>query len=104
MYAHVPVQFRDDMGAEIGSNVCHIIGSDGGTMPDALNHKMPPSGLLTDVAYRWDIICDFSKYKDSVGTCRTALRSILEACAHASGWHAVVAQCAAVISMFARLL
>jgi hypothetical protein len=60
------VQFRDDMGAEIGSNVCHIIGSDGGTMPDALNHRMPHTGLLTDVAYRWDIICDFSNYKDSV--------------------------------------
>ena len=41
------------MGVEIGSKVCHIIGSDGGVMPDAMNHRMPPNGLLTDVAYRW---------------------------------------------------
>ena len=69
------MQFRDDMGAEIGSNICHIIGSDGGTMPDALNHRMPHTGLLTDVAYRWDIICDFSNYKDSVSTLLMAFQS-----------------------------
>jgi hypothetical protein len=76
------VQFRDDMGSEIGSQVCHIIGSDGGTMPDAMNHRMPPGGLLTDVAYRWDIICDFSKYKKSVSSHLTvAPRVFLHICA-----------------------
>ena len=60
------MQFRDIAGNEIGSKICTIIGSDGGIMPYARNHTMPPNGLMTDVAYRWDIVCDFSNYTQSV--------------------------------------
>jgi hypothetical protein len=62
-------QFRDDTGAEIGSKVCNIIGSDGGTVPYARDHPMPPTGLMVEVAYRWDVICDFSNYTNSVRSC-----------------------------------
>ena len=29
---------------------------------------LPANGLLTDVAYRWDIICDFTGYTANVST------------------------------------
>lgn len=60
------MQFRDQYGAEIGSKVCYIIGSDGGTIPFAHDHMMPSTGLMVEVAYRWDIICDFTAYKNTV--------------------------------------
>ena len=63
------MQFRDDAGAEIGSKVCNIIGSDGGTVPYARDHPMPPAGLMLEVAYRWDIVCDFSAYQNRVSSC-----------------------------------
>jgi FtsP/CotA-like multicopper oxidase with cupredoxin domain len=60
------LQFRDEAGKEIGSDKCYIIGSDGGIIPEAGKHKLPKAGLLTDVAYRWDIICDFTGYSKDV--------------------------------------
>ena len=60
------LQFRNAAGKEIGSQKCYIIGSDGGIIPNADKHMMPANGLLTDVAYRWDIICDFTGYTDKV--------------------------------------
>ena len=62
------LQFRDAAGKEIGSKKCYIIGSDGGIVPNADKHTLPAAGLLTDVAYRWDIICDFTGYTADVST------------------------------------
>jgi FtsP/CotA-like multicopper oxidase with cupredoxin domain len=59
-------QIRDDNGAEISSKICNIIGSDGGSMPYARDHKWPSTGMMTDVAYRWDVVCDFSAYTGRV--------------------------------------
>ena len=69
------LQFRDEAGKEIGSDKCYLIGSDGGIIPNAGNHKLPKAGLLTDVAYRWDIICDFTGYSKDVSNllCMCAL-------------------------------
>jgi hypothetical protein len=71
------VQFRDDAGNEIGSKVCKIIGSDGGTLPYANDHPMPPTGLMVEVAYRWDIICDFSAYSQRVSPCHLSEHPII---------------------------
>ena len=60
------LQVRDDAGNEIGSKVCNIIGSDGGTVPFARDHPMPSTGLMVEVAYRWDVVCDFSNYEGKV--------------------------------------
>jgi hypothetical protein len=60
------LQVRDDNGVEIGSKVCNIIGSDGGTVPFAIDHPMPSTGLMLEVAYRWDVVCDFSNYQGKV--------------------------------------
>jgi FtsP/CotA-like multicopper oxidase with cupredoxin domain len=60
------VQIRDDAGTEISSKICHIIGSDGGSLPYATDHPWPSTGMMTDVAYRWDVVCDFSAYTGRV--------------------------------------
>ena len=62
------MQIRDDNGAEISSKICNIIGADGGSMPYARDHLWPSYGMLTDVAYRWDVVCDFSAYTGRVRT------------------------------------
>ena len=62
------LQFRDAAGKEIGSKKCYLIGSDGGIIPNADKHPLPAAGLMTDVAYRWDIVCDFTGYTDKVCT------------------------------------
>jgi FtsP/CotA-like multicopper oxidase with cupredoxin domain len=56
------IQVRDDYGKEVGSQVCHIVGADGGVVPRPI--ALPSGGLMTDVAYRWDIVCDFSGYSN----------------------------------------
>jgi hypothetical protein len=63
------VQLRDDAGKEISSKICYIIGSDGGSLPYADKHPWPVNGLMTDVAYRWDVVCDFSAYTQRVSSC-----------------------------------
>ena len=45
------LQVRDDYGKEVGSQVCHIVGADGGVVPRPI--ALPSGGLMTDVAYRW---------------------------------------------------
>ena len=45
------VQIRDDYGKEVGSEMCHIVGADGGIVPRPIS--LPSYGLMTDVAYRW---------------------------------------------------
>ena len=45
------LQVRDDYGKEVGSQVCHIVGADGGIVPRPI--ALPSAGLMTDVAYRW---------------------------------------------------
>ena len=62
-------QIRDDNGAEISSKICNIIGADGGSMPYARDHPWPSTGMMTDVAYRWDVVCDFSSYTGRVCSC-----------------------------------
>ncbi len=59
-------QIRDDAGTEISSKICHIIGSDCGSLPYATDHPWPSTGMMTDVAYRWDVVCDFSAYTGRV--------------------------------------
>lgn len=71
------LQFRDAAGKEIGSKKCYIIGSDGGIVPNADKHMLPAAGLLTDVAYRWDIICDFTGYTADVSTLLCVCKSII---------------------------
>ena len=44
-------QVRDDFGKEVGSQLCHIVGADGGIVPRPV--PLPSYGLMTDVAYRW---------------------------------------------------
>ena len=63
------MQIRDDAGTEISSKICNIIGADGGSMPYARDHPWPSYGMLTDVAYRWDVVCDFSAYTGRVRSC-----------------------------------
>lgn len=58
------LQVKDDAGKEVGSNICKIIGSDGGIVPKAI--PLPSDGLMTDVAYRWDVVCDFTGYENKV--------------------------------------
>ena len=48
---HCALQVRDDYGKEVGSQVCHIVGADGGVVPRPI--ALPSGGLMTDVAYRW---------------------------------------------------
>jgi hypothetical protein len=63
------LQFRDENSTEIGSKFCNIIGSDGGTIPYARQHYMPSTGLMVEVAYRWDVVCDFSSFNGTVWSC-----------------------------------
>ena len=65
-------QIRDDAGTEVSSKICNIIGADGGSMPYARDHPWPSYGLLTDVAYRWDVVCDFSAYTGRVRSCHAS--------------------------------
>ena len=69
MLCYCCAQIRDDNGAEISSKICNIIGSDGGSMPYARDHPWPSTGMMTDVAYRWDVVCDFSAYTGRVRIC-----------------------------------
>lgn len=58
------LQVRNDAGKEVGSKVCKIIGGDGGIVPVAT--PLPSDGLLVDVAYRWDVVCDFTGFQNQV--------------------------------------
>jgi hypothetical protein len=49
-----PAQLWDATGAEVSSSICKIIGGDAGFADTPKN--WPRSGLLTDVAYRWDVV------------------------------------------------
>lgn len=48
------LQIWDQRGAEVSSKICKIIGADGGFARNAKN--WPVEGMLTDVAYRWDVV------------------------------------------------
>lgn len=48
------LQLWDRTGAEVSSRICKLIGADGGFADRAKN--WPAEGLLTDVAYRWDVV------------------------------------------------
>ena len=48
------LQLWDQHGAEVSSKICKIIGADGGFAQKAKN--WPVEGMLTDVAYRWDVV------------------------------------------------
>jgi hypothetical protein len=50
----VLLQLWDQHGAEVSSKICKIIGADGGFAQKAKN--WPVEGMLTDVAYRWDVV------------------------------------------------
>ena len=49
-----PVQLWDASGAEVSSKICKILGGEGGFADRPKN--WPSDGLLTDVAYRWDVV------------------------------------------------
>lgn len=64
---------KDSRGVEVSDcfSVCtcsKIIGADAGNVARPVS--LPAKGLLTDVAYRWDIVCDFSAYAGQV--CHTS--------------------------------
>ena len=67
-----PAQIWDATGAEVSSNICKILGGDAG-FADTVK-DWPRSGLLTDVAYRWDVVrpcpnsCDAPLYGCRVST------------------------------------
>jgi hypothetical protein len=48
------VQIWDSTGAEISSRICRILGGEGGFAD--VPKPWPVEGLLTDVAYRWDVV------------------------------------------------
>jgi hypothetical protein len=57
LYEHIAsvlLQIWDQRGAEVSSKICKIIGADGGFARNAKN--WPVEGMLTDVAYRWDVV------------------------------------------------
>ena len=45
---------------EVGSKVCRIIGGDGGIVPKPIS--LDPTGLLTDIAYRRDVVRNFEQH------------------------------------------
>lgn len=49
-------------GASVSDKICQIIGADGGFRNDN-PVPFPVDGLLTGVAERWDVYCDFSDYR-----------------------------------------
>jgi hypothetical protein len=67
------LQVRDENSTEVGSSICHIIGSDGGTLPFARDHPLPSTGLMVEVAYRWDVVCNFTAYAGKV--CRQLFKT-----------------------------
>lgn len=56
------LQIRNNQNQELSSQMCYIIASDGGFRDDPV--KFPTKGLLIGVAERYEIVCDFSQYKN----------------------------------------
>lgn len=56
------LQIRTSNNVEISSKICSIIASDGGYRDIPTN--FPSSGLLIGVAERYEVVCDFSNYKN----------------------------------------
>jgi hypothetical protein len=48
------MQLWDQNGNEVSSKICKILGGEGGFADRPKN--WPSDGLLTDVAYRWDVV------------------------------------------------
>lgn len=71
------IQVRDDYGMEVGSQICHIVGSDGGVLPRGVS--VPSYGLMTDVAYRWCAILQADLQSDLQSDLQTDL-ALTETC------------------------
>jgi FtsP/CotA-like multicopper oxidase with cupredoxin domain len=56
------LQIRDSNNIEISSKICTIIATDGGYRDRPVS--FPVGGLLIGVAERYEIVCDFSNYKN----------------------------------------
>jgi hypothetical protein len=48
------VQLWDAAGVEVSTKICKILGGEGGFAD--VPKPWPVEGLLTDVAYRWDLV------------------------------------------------
>jgi len=57
------LQIKTSDNKEISSQICTIIATDGGYRDSPTN--FPSNGLLVGVAERYEIVCDFSKYKNT---------------------------------------
>ena len=57
------LQIKTKDGVEISSKICKIIAADGGYRETPVN--FPIGGLLMGVAERYEIVCDFSNYKNT---------------------------------------
>lgn len=57
------IQIKTSDDKEISSQICKIIATDGGFRDIPVN--FPTTGLLIGVAERYEIVCDFSKYKNT---------------------------------------
>lgn len=56
------LQIKNENGDELSSKMCYIIASDGGYRDEPVS--FPPNGLILGVAERYEIVCDFSNYKN----------------------------------------
>jgi FtsP/CotA-like multicopper oxidase with cupredoxin domain len=56
------LQIRTSDNIEISSYICKVIASDGGFRDSPV--EFPKGGLLVGVAERYEIVCDFSRYKN----------------------------------------
>lgn len=58
------VQIKTESNIEISSQICKVIATDGGYRDTPTNFSV--NGLLIGVAERYEVICDFSSYKNQI--------------------------------------
>lgn len=58
------IQIRNEKNQEVSSEMCYIIAADGGFRDDPV--KFPVEGMRIGVAERYEIVCDFSQYKNKI--------------------------------------
>ena len=55
------IKVKDENLVDVGPNICKIIATDGGFRNTPVS--FPKEGLLMDVAERYELVCDFTKFK-----------------------------------------